>query len=461
MLKTTTNHSLSDFRKSPLDFLRLVASEAPSLICLSGVRAPVVLLSDPDLIEKVLHDESGCYSKGPFPNAVRPILGDGTAASWFPPKAPDNYEPYSHLHDFRLQKRAAIHASLRTIETTQTATFKKLAREFSKTCEAGQIIDAYAAMHDLMFRMTLAGLFHLEVTNELVELNVIIRRSAPIVYSYLRSRWGISFPYFDRVYAPHYEAWRWLPGPLSHALRARRQAVDNLADLLIHHAQTSEQAENSLGRAYVDLCQHPESRSPHWCRSAVIGLLFASYEGSAAVAAWALWHLAAHPEWQERIAAEITSPTPSFDAFSDLCLSSPSLRALLHETMRLYPPVWSIGRVTKSSVQLGNFNFAAGTTVIVSPWLQHHHPKLWENSEHFRPERFQSAKTFDGTFLPFGSKPRECPGEYFAWLTLTIILCELVKSWRLTLMDSEPPLPLFGLTQRPKNAVMVQFIPRL
>src|SRR4026207_2393383 len=106
--------------------------------------------------------------------------------------------------------------------------------------------------------------------------------------------------------------------------------------------------------------------------------------------------------------------------------------------MRLYPPVHTIARrAIAGDVVAGaegvpgdvvaGHEVAAGTDVIVSPWLLHRHRKLWHDPERFQPERFAAGQGERDRFayLPFGAGPRICIGQGFAMMEGTLILAVL------------------------------------
>ena len=68
----------------------------------------------------------------------------------------------------------------------------------------------------------------------------------------------------------------------------------------------------------------------------------AGHETSASALGWALWLLAAHPEAQERVAAEAAGMVPEFSALSRLRLT----RDVFREALRLFPPVPMMVRET-------------------------------------------------------------------------------------------------------------------
>jgi len=61
---------------------------------------------------------------------------------------------------------------------------------------------------------------------------------------------------------------------------------------------------------------------------------------------------------------------------------------VVQETLRLYPPAWSIGRRSIAEDTFSGYRVRAGCLVIASPWVTHRHPRFWRNPEGFDPDRF-------------------------------------------------------------------------
>ena len=75
------------------------------------------------------------------------------------------------------------------------------------------------------------------------------------------------------------------------------------------------------------------------------------------------------------------------------------------ETLRLYPVVWSMGRVLSDDLEWKGTLFPAGTLMMLSPYHVHRNQRLWEDPERFLPQRFEgiseSSESWQA-YLPFG-----------------------------------------------------------
>ena len=112
----------------------------------------------------------------------------------------------------------------------------------------------------------------------------------------------------------------------------------------------------------------------------------------------------------------------------------PYTRAVFDEALRLYPPAWLITRRAGEADEIAGVPVAAGTLVIISPWLLHRRPRSWPDPERFDPERFLDERGAlarpRGDYLPFGLGPRLCIGRDIARLEGPLLLAVLMHGRR-------------------------------
>jgi cytochrome P450 len=169
-------------------------------------------------------------------------------------------------------------------------------------------------------------------------------------------------------------------------------------------------------------------------RDELFTLFAAGQETMANALGWTLYLLARHPEAQARLHAEVTSALAGrarLDAPDAARL--PYARQVFMEVLRLYPPVWFVGRRSLSDVRLGQYELPAGTNLLLSQYVAHRDARFFEAPESFRPERWTDSfvKSLNhGAYFPFSAGERHCIGESFAWLEAMLALSTLLARWR-------------------------------
>ncbi len=249
----------------------------------------------------------------------------------------------------------------------------------------------------------------------------------------------------------------WLP------VRHRKATRDAAARLraLIEKLVSSRQAEIALGTAPDDLASKimstPDPATGEVFSDAemvdqVAIFFLAGHETSAALLGWALWLLAASPEWGARVAeeAEVFMAAPDVAHLS----SMRATRNVLRETLRLYPPVPMMVREAARPENLRKRSVPVGSQIVLSPWHLGRHTRIWSDPDAFDPDRWEAedgrASARDG-YLPFSAGQRVCPGAGFAMTEATILLAALMAVYRFEVMDM--PVPVAHLTVRAADGI--------
>jgi cytochrome P450 len=129
---------------------------------------------------------------------------------------------------------------------------------------------------------------------------------------------------------------------------------------------------------------------------------------------------------------------------------------VFEETMRLFPPAWGQPRQSIEDDEICGFQIDAGKMVVVSQYIVHRHPKLWERPDEFLPERFlpenvKSRQRF--AYFPFGGGARQCIGNHFAMMEAQIVIATIAQKFLPRLAENEAPELDPTFTLRPKNGL--------
>lgn len=180
----------------------------------------------------------------------------------------------------------------------------------------------------------------------------------------------------------------------------------------------------------------------------VFALLLAGHETTATALAWAIHELARAPEIADALAGE----SPAGDR--------PWLDAVIHETLRLHPPLIDIVRQPSEAVELADRDVPAGTLLLIPPPLIHRSATSVEPAR-FKPERFLRRRPDLHTWIPFGGGERRCLGASLAMLELREVLPRIVTRFELRPVREEPErVRLYGTAIPPGKGAKVVFAPR-
>jgi cytochrome P450 len=186
-------------------------------------------------------------------------------------------------------------------------------------------------------------------------------------------------------------------------------------------------------------------------REQALNILFAGLETTANGLSSTLYLILSHPHVRQKLIAELHAVLGK-DPPSYRTLEKQSyLRQVVYEALRLYPPVCIIPREALEEVELSTVVLPRGATVIVSPYVIHRHPKLWNDPERFEPERFDDPSlTKPPNFLAFGAGGRTCVGDEYAINEMMLVLSDIFKHLHPELDTSRPIGFFFNGTLRPE-----------
>ncbi|KAJ1410276.1 Cytochrome P450 [Sesbania bispinosa] len=186
---------------------------------------------------------------------------------------------------------------------------------------------------------------------------------------------------------------------------------------------------------------------------------FAGQETTAILLTWTMVVLSMHQNWQEKARAEVLDicgkGAPDFEAINRLKIVS----MVLHEVLRLYPPVPKTMRYTKCETKVGNISVPAGVEVYLPLILVHYDDKYWDNPEEFNPERFakgvSKACKDQIAFYPFGWGPRICLGQNFALIEAKMALALILQHFSFQLSPSYTHAPYDHITLKPQYGASI------
>jgi cytochrome P450 len=418
--------ALLRFRRDPTGFLASIAETYGDVAHFRFGRRRLYLLSHPDLVREVLVARHREFIKSYALQRSRVLLGEGLLTS----------EGEFHLR----QRRLAQPAFHRDRIAAYGAVMAEIAARFAGRWRDGEVVDMAAEMSRLTLEVVGRTLFDTEVGDEADALGGALTDAMVL---------------FDRLTIPFSEWLDRLPLPSNRRFARARERLDaTILRLIDEHRRPGDRGD--LLSMLIDARDHTGDgggMTDRQLRDEALTIFLAGHETVANALAWTWYLLSHHPEVAARLHAEVDEVArtegPGPGAFPRLSYT----RAVLAESMRLFPPAWVIGREPRSDLEIGGFAIPAGTIVMMSPWVLHRDPRFWDDPTAFRPERWLDGDRCSVErrgYLPFGAGPRKCIGEGFAWMEGVLVLATLARRWTARLVPEHPVETRPLITLRPR-----------
>ena len=432
------------FRRDPLKFFTDTQRTYGDFAGFSFGPQRVYLVSHPDWIEDVLVTSAKKFQKGIALQRAKRLLGEGllTAEGKHHLKQRRTIQPLFHRQQVQRFGEAMVKHGMRWRDSVTD----------------GSTIDVTAEMAALTLAIVGETLFSSNVQGHTEEVRDALEGAV--------QSFGISF-------LPGVEYFEKLPLPMFVRVRKSRERLDKVIHKVIADRRRGEnEPKGSLpqegggsspqeGPDLVSMllaARDPENpsapgMSDQQIRDEAMTIFLAGHETTANAMAWT-WHLlGSSPAVEDKLHAELDAVlegrTPGVEDVPKLEYA----RAVIAESMRLYPPAWTIGRRAIEPHTINGHAIQPGSLVIVSQWVAHRDPRWWLAPERFNPERW--AAKFERpkyAYFPFGGGSRICIGESFAWTEAILLLATIAQRWRFE-AGTEPVMEP-RITLRPKNLHM-------
>lgn len=426
--------ALRHVRDQPLQFLTDITREHGDVVQFRVGPYNTMMVAHPDAIKHVLVTNSANYDKHtPGYDMLASLLGNGllTSEGDFWRRQRRIAQPAFH------RRRIAAFADTMVVFTEQ------MLEHWANAAALGRTIDLAAEMNTLTLRIVAKTLLGTEmgpiaeqVADAVTAINVFVNKATTGIFErYLPTR--------DHLRAR--EAVRTLDRIVFDLIAERRARTEASDDLL---AMLMEARDEETG----------EGMSDRQLRDEVLTMFLAGHETTSNALAWTFYLLSTHPGIQRRLGAELDEVTGGRSPTLDDLPRLPYLARVVKESMRLYPPAWTLERRAREPDEIDGYRIPAGTLVLISAWVTHRHPKYWPNPEGFDPDRFspEAEKARPRyAYFPFGGGPRQCIGNNFAMMESQLILATILPRFRPWLVPGHPVVPEPLITLRPRYGLQM------
>jgi cytochrome P450 len=398
------------------------------------------ILNTPDAIRHVLVDNYENYSRTAAGlRVLRPMLGEGLLIA----------EGRAWKHQRRTLAPAFTPRAVATLVPHMVAVTDDTIANLRNAAATGGPVD----LREIMQRMTL------EIAGRTMFSFGMERHGATLRDFVMEYAERLARPHFFDLVLPV----NW-PAPRDLARARFRKRWTQFVGMLMAERRAAGKQEGAPARDLFDLmnaARDPETGeafSEAQLGDQVATMILAGHETTATALFWALYLLALDPVAQEQLANEARQVSASGEADLERLKFT---RAVVDETMRLYPPAFLIARSANGPDVIAGIPVKKHDVILIAPWLLHRHEKLWRDPNAFVPERFLSPSPPDRfAYLPFGVGARVCIGAHFALVEATLALARFIAAFRVELLEKDPVMPQGVVTTQPDRSPMFKITPR-
>jgi cytochrome P450 len=389
----------------------------------------VVYVFRPDLIEEVLVTKNRDFGRSLFFGLLRPVFGNGLLLA----------EGDSWLRQRRLVQPGFHRQRIAAYGAIMTA----FADERLSRWKDGDTIDIHAEMMAVTQAIVAKTLFDADVSDDSASVGDALH--SVMSDFFIGMRRAVPLP-------------RWLP---TRQNREARRAIARL-DAVVYRMIAARRAAGEDRGDVLSMLLHAQDAddgsrmTDRQVRDEIMTLFLAGHETTAVSLSWTWYLLARHPEVEARLVEELRGVLGGrLPTVGDL----PRLRyteMVVTESMRLYPPAYTITRRVAEPLEVGGHAIAPETVLVMSQWVVHRDGRWFDEPAAFQPDRWENdlAKRLPRyAYFPFGGGPRLCIGNTFALMEATLLLAAIAQRFGFRLAPGAVVKPMLSVTLRPAEGI--------
>jgi cytochrome P450 len=410
--------------KRPLPTLAKVVDKYGSMVEFNGGKyQQLFLVSDPEAVKYILKTNKDNFKRSPVIKALKPLLGDGIFISEGTTWKDQRQALKPAFHDSVIAQFEAV-----ILEETQLLIETWSNRPHPIDIEE----DIELLMLKILIKTQFCSSVKLDVEEiqrahlEVLEKTSIRNQKVGFYVNKLRKSVGLSSKKKRTNTAVAY--------------------LDVVAKKIITHGQNHMEECSYWLRAMLEA-----NVNENEIRDQILNFIFAGYDTTASALSWALYSLSTHNNEQTKCRKEGSIVPVEFKNIGQLKYT----KNCIQESLRLYPPVWSIHRQSTEPDTIADHDFKAQSYFMICLYTMHRDKNVWEHPDVFDPNRFNGdglrGKAFQ--YLPFGQGERVCIGQSLAILEMQLIIGKLLQAFEFDYNESKPPEIVPGIIMKSKAGI--------
>ncbi|MSP11844.1 MAG: cytochrome P450 [Chloroflexi bacterium] len=423
------------YQRDPLGFAIRLEREYGAIASYPFLNIRLVFATRAESVRYVLIENARNFMNREVYFSLIPLLGDGLLT----------IDGDLHKQHRRLVQPAFHRRRVESYGDLMTA----YALETVEHWRPGQVLDMVREMQKLTLKVVAKALFNVDLREE----SGVLGQAFTASLNYLNNLGLLSFDSLPlnlpfTAYGRFMRAKATLDAAIYQIIGDHRRSGHDIGDVLSMLLHAPDEA----GSALSDSQLHDH----------IMTLLAAGHETTAVALSWTFYLLAEHPDVRQKLMDEIGQVVGNCPPTVADLEHMPYLEMVVKESMRLYPPVWSVARQAINDFELEGYKLPGGTMVVLSQYITHRLPQYWTEPHRFWPERFspeQKEPREDFAYFPFGAGPRMCIGMPFAMMEARLLLATILQHFTPTLVSGARIVPKPLVTLRPRYGMPMVLFP--
>ncbi len=420
---------MDSFAFPPIEFFRSAAEKYGDIFTFRVGTQRAYFIKSPAYIKEVLKTKQSSFVKEDFLKRGKIILGEGLVTS----------DGDIHRRQRRLVQPAFHNDRISACASTMVDFAQLTAAKWEDNTE----VEMTQEMLHLTLRIVAKTLFNADVEKD-------ARDFGEVLSSFLELFNLLIFPFEEDGDRP--------PDTTAKAITHAREKIDEIIYRLMDERRKSGEDAGDLLSVLMKSTNSEDGgqrMSDQQLRDEMVTIFLAGHETIANAMTWTWYLLSQNPEVEQKFHEELDSVftgnrAPTIEDIPALEFT----RNVFAESMRLFPPVWALGRKATEDCVIGERPIPKDSIILMSQYVTHRDPEYFDEPEKFKPERWtleMQESLPDFAYFPFGGGARRCIGEQFSWTEGILLLATFGREWRFRMNSTKEPEPLFLLTLRPKR----------
>lgn len=381
------------------------------------------VIHEPALVQQILVRRAANYTKGMGLERVRLLLGDGIMVS----------EGRFWARQRRLIQPAFKPRRLADFNTLIAQENLALAERWARAARTGAVVDVAAQISELTLVIVLKSIFGADYDR--------LVHGAIDPFALFGEQPGRDLRFAARFHR--------LGRVVASIIEARQARSEPSFDFLGHMLAARDRDGTGMNRTQLV--------------DEVMTLIVAGHETTASALVWMWYEIAGDAGVCARLQTEVDAFYAAHGTVGVLDHSCDELAfvdAVIHETLRLYPPGWLLSRRAIEADTLGDYDIAAGEQIFISPYVMHRDAAYWPEPNRFRPARFIDGHAHRFAYIPFAAGPRHCVGEHLAMTEMRVHLVTMLRRFTPVYAGDHPPPLASHINLRPGAGVPIRWCVR-